>query len=344
MGRSRLFIGVSLALVAIVAGFVLWRAGLVQERTKKALELAKQGDFWEAEPILKETLVRDPRHVDVLQALAKGYLKNGRKGEADECLTRWLTQAPREPEALLLRQELYRDLGQFDKALADIDRLLEIEAQNIAWRRKRVAVLYSAGRFSDAETECQRCLQALPGDAGLRRSLAEIKRARGELTEAGVILDSMLRDSPRDTAAMMTRALLHLSQDEPAKSIPLFRTVLELDKNKQRRGRYHLALALNRVGQTEEASRLMEEVRRMQQADVLLLDSKGQPDNLPLQIRNARAQFEDNKLDLTLSILDQVFNIDANYAPAHALKADVLDQQGRFDQAAEHRRRAKENP
>jgi tetratricopeptide (TPR) repeat protein len=237
MGRSRLFIGVSLALVALVAGFVLWRAGLAQERMKKALELAKQGDFWEAEPILKETLVRDPRNVDVLQALAKGYLKNGRKGEADEFLMRWLAQAPREPEALLLRLELYRDLGQFDKALLDIDRLLEIDAQNIAWRRKRVAVLYSAGRFADSEIECQRCLQALPRDPGLNRSLAEIKRARGELAEAGVILDSMLRDSPRDTAAMMTRALLHLSQDAPVKSIPLFRTVLELDKNKQRRGR-----------------------------------------------------------------------------------------------------------
>ena len=140
------------------------------------------------------------------------------------------------------------------------------------------------------------------------------------------------------------RALLYFYQDQSEKSIPLFREVLKLDPNRQRAGRYHLSLALSRVGQTEEADQLMEEVRRMQDAEVLHEDSVGQPTNLPLQMRNARAQFENNDLARTVKVLQHVLRVNANYVPAHALMADVLDKQGRFDLAAEHRRRAKENP
>ena len=120
---------------------------------------------------------------------------------------------------------------------------------------------------------------------------------------------------------------------------------MEQDQKRQRwDGRYYLALALNRVGQKDEAERLMEEVRRMQDAALLLSDAEGQPENVPLQMRNARAQFENNDLPRTVKILRHVLSIAPNHGAAHGLMADVLDQQGHADQAAQHRRRAKENP
>lgn len=344
MSRFRLFIGAALGLAAMVVAFFVWRAASLNALREKALKLADKGEFLEAEPALKASLTRDPYDVDILRALAKGYLANARRDEADECLTKWLATAPDDPEALLSRIDLYRDLGQFDKAILDSDRLLEVDAGNTAWRRKRLGLLFLTGRFTEAEKECRHCLQKQPGDRSLLRSLAEIKRFQGDLAEAGTILDGLLREAPHEAATLMARALLYYYQDESEKSIPLFREVLERDPNRQRAGRYHLSLALNRVGQTEEASRLMEEVRLMQNAEVLREDTEFQRGNLTLQMRNARAQFENNDLPRTTAILRQILSSKADFAPAHALMADVLDKQGRSDLAADHRRRAKENP
>lgn len=344
MRRSRLVIGAFLGLAMIVVAFFLWRNAALTEPRDKGLKLAREGEFQEAEPALKRSLAHNPADVDVLRALAKGYLAADRKADADESLSLWLAQLPDETEPLLLRIELYRELGKFDQALLDLNRLLEIDAGNLAWRRKRVALLYSASRFDEAEIECQRSLQKQPADRGLQRTLAEINRAQRKLAEAGVILDAILRDSPQDTATMAARAILHLAQDEPEKSIPLLRKVLELDPNRQHSGRYYLGLALNRVGQTDEAERLLEEVRRRHDATLLLVDSEGQPNNLPLQVRAARAQFENNDLRKSTEILRKVLRDNNGYAPAHVLLADVLEKDGRFDQAAEHRRWAKGKP
>lgn len=342
MGRTRLFIGVGILAAAILTAIFTWRALSLHGLKDQALRLASQGDFAQAEPLLRQCMERSPNDVEILAALAKGYFAADRKSSADECVTRWLDNAPTDSEALLLRIDLYRELGQLEKAVRDTSRLIAIDSTNLAWRRKRLRVLFDACRFAEAEKECQLCLQTKPGDASLLRFLAEVKKARGQFEEAGSILDDLLRVSPQDSSTLMARALLYYHQDESDKSIPLFREVIKLDRNRQRAGRYHLALALNRVGQSAEADRLMEEVRRMQDAEILRDDSSGQPKNLPLQMRTARAQFENNDLARAVKILQHVLTIDADYAPAHALLADVYDQQGRFDLAVEHRRRAKE--
>jgi tetratricopeptide (TPR) repeat protein len=339
-------IGLAAALVILVAAFFIWRAGLAQEAKKKALEQAERGDFWDAEPALKECLAREPADVELLRVLAKGYLKSDRKAEAEECLTRWLAQTPREPEALLLRLDLYRKLGQVDKAVLDAERLIEIDAANPAWRDKRLTVLYEASRFAEAEEECRRGLQKRPNDVGLLRSLASIKQARGELAEAGKILDGVLRDHPRDVGALIARGQLHLRQNEPAQAVTVLRQVLDLNPgpNPRRTCLYHLAQALHAVGQNEEADRMMDEVRRMNDAAVLLADSEGQPNNVALQLRTAQAQFDVKDWAKTVQILQRVLSIDATNTRAHALMAEALDKLGRNEQAAEHRRRAGGTP
>jgi tetratricopeptide (TPR) repeat protein len=342
MSRTRLGIGAAAATLVVVAAFFIWHAGLAQEAKKKALEQAQQGDFWDAEPALKACLAREPSDVELLRVLAKGYLKSDRKAEAEECLTRWLAQTPREPDALLLRLDLHRKLGQVDKAVLDADRLVEIDPANPAWRDKRLTVLYEASRFAEAEEECRRGLQQRPNDVGLRRSLASIKQARGEPAEAAKILDGVLRDHPRDVGALIARGQLHLRQDEPAQAIPVLRQALDLNPgpNPRRTCLYHLAQALHAVGQNEEADRMMDEVRRMNDAAVLLADSEGQPNNVALQLRTAQAQFEVKDWARTVQILQRVLRVDPTNGRAHMLMAETLDKQGRPEQAAEHRRLA----
>jgi tetratricopeptide (TPR) repeat protein len=343
MTRNRVIIGASLVLVAMAVAYFVWQSVAANSLKQEGLKLARIGDFARAEPILKAALVRAPSDEDVLRALAKGYLDAGRKDLAEEFLTRCLEAAPRDLEALRLRLDLYRELGRFDQANGDADRLIEIEPDNVVWRRKRVAVLYSAGRFADAQNECESSLRRHPGDRDLRFKLSDIKQATGAYAEAGAILDGLLGETPKNVSVLMARAEVHLKQDEPGKAIPLYRKVLDISSpNRPRAALYYLALALNRTGQAKEAGQLMDEVHRMQHADAMLEDSEGQPDNLPLQLRAARAQFESNKLDKAQQIARHILGVDPDYAPAHLLMADILDKQGLPDQAAKHRQLAKE--
>src|SRR6478672_8471955 len=258
MSRTRLLLGVFLGVVIII-GWVAWRAADTHANREKALRLNEQASFSEAEPHLRIVFAHDPSDVEVVRAPAKGYFEVDRKGDADEFVSRWAALAPDSPEPLLLRIKLYRELGQLEKALLDSDRLLQMDPANVSWRSNRVNLLYSAGRPAEAEKECRACLQRRPRDPGLLRSLAEIQRVQGQLPEAGATLDSILRDSPNDTAVMAERAKLYLNQDDPAKAIPLLREIVKRDPNRQRFGRYYLGLALNRVGQGDEANQFLEE-------------------------------------------------------------------------------------
>src|SRR5262245_50320986 len=107
MRRYRVIIGASLVLVAMVAAYFVWQAVAVNSLKQEGLTIARTGDFARAEPILQAALVRAPHDEDLLRALAKGYLDAGRKDLAQEFLTRWLDEAPREQEALQLRLDLY---------------------------------------------------------------------------------------------------------------------------------------------------------------------------------------------------------------------------------------------
>jgi tetratricopeptide (TPR) repeat protein len=335
----------SLVLLAILLGGAVYLgyALYLQGQRENALKAAREGDFAEAEPRLKACLARVPTDAEVLRALARGYLSQGRKGEAEECLNAWLDQAPTETEALQLR--LARDLARYDAALGDLEQLISRDPDNPSLRRRRPGLLFSAGRFAEADHACQECLTWQPADRALLGLLAEIKRAQRDFAAAGEILDRVLRDAPQDVATLMAKAMLLYDTDQPAEAVPLYRQVLRLDPSRQRTARYHLSLALARIDPNDpEAHRLIEEVRHMQDAELLLADSNKQLDNIPLQIRSARAQFENNDLRRALKILEHVLQLDARSTAAHALLAEIFEKEGRPDLAAEQRRLAKPNP
>src|SRR5260370_760684 len=152
MSRSRWL--VPLAVIALFIGGAVYfgYAQYLQGQREVALNAARGGDFDWAEPQLKACLARAPTDVDVLRALAKGYLNLARRGEAEECLTRWLDQTPNDAEALQLRLDLYRDLARYDAAIADLDRLIALDPENPALPRRKPGLLFSAGQFAEADS------------------------------------------------------------------------------------------------------------------------------------------------------------------------------------------------
>jgi predicted Zn-dependent protease len=224
--------------------------------------------------------------------------------------------------------------------------VLEIEPDQHTLRQQVAQWLKSTGRLVEAEQECRRCLERQPKDPALLYLLAEIYQGQGRPEEAAAILDPLMRNHPGHTAARLARAILYWNANQPDQAIPLLRQVLAKDPALQQIARYHLSLALERTGQTEEAQRLMVEFRRhevmaeLQWRQALDLRSKGQPANPGLQVRLAETLLEAGKSDEAVWLLERILEQDPDLAAAHQLLAAHYHQQGQAARAAEHRRRA----
>jgi predicted Zn-dependent protease len=336
---SRLLVLLCIVAMLAVPGIFAWQQWLEDQRTS-ALARARAGKFADAEPQLLRHAARDPQDVDVLKALAQGYLAAQKKLPAEDYLTRWLAARPDDAAALRLRLQLYRDQRRLELALADTQRLLELEPNNLDLLRQLAGRYFETGRFAEAEQTCLRSLKHDCKDPGMRALLAQAYRAQGETTRASEVLDELLGEDPRNPKALLGRAILYCDANQADRAIPLLQQFLEVDPRQERTALYHLSIALTRVGRLEEAEKMRARVRQLQDAGVLLGDSKTVLNNLELQLRTARALFVSGEDRKAVDVLAGVLRQDPGHASAHRLLADYYERCGESQRAAEHRRQA----
>jgi predicted Zn-dependent protease len=325
-----------LLIVGVLLGWSWFELRLARHN---ALQFVRQGRFAEAEPLLHRVLARAPNDLEVVKALAHGQLETGQLAEAGTSLERWCDLQPNDPEAWQNRFDLHLRLGQRDLALGDAQRLVELESGNTELGQRIVFLYLSLDRPQEAVVACRRFLKEQPDHPQLRYLLAEALHAQGEDAEAQTVLEPLVRDYPNLTSALMLRAMLLVDVDgRPAEAIPLFRKVAVLDQSRQQVARYHLGQALARVGQTEEANRVLSEVKWLQ-VKKRLIEYK-HPDNPELRAREAEALLGSGQDDEAYRVLEQVLKGNPNYALAHRLLAVYYEKKGQPAKAAEHRRQA----
>jgi predicted Zn-dependent protease len=335
---------VALGLAAVLAGVGVWWwfAPSAWERDE-GLRAARAGDFERAEPLLMRALEKKPDDPDVAEALARGYAAAD-DPRAEDHLSRWLALRPDQPEPLRQRMEFYRKRKQREEAFVDGRRLLELGPDDPQLRRTVMNLGFSAGRFEEAEELCRVCLRAQPGDTSLLVMLAEIRRARGDLAGAAAVLDRLLQQHPKLTAAMLTRAVVHIEGGEPEKAVPLLREVMAADPRRRAVAGYQLCLALSRTGRPDEVHEVLAEVRRLQDVDTFAEAIRAQPDNLELRVRLAESLLADGHTKDGLDLLGAVLARDPRFRPAHRALAAHYEKHGQPAKAAEHRRLADPDP
>lgn len=325
------------------AGTAAWLATRDHGR-QAALRDAQAGRFAEAEPVLREALARNPDDVDVLAALARGYLTADRPLDADPFLSELVRRRPNTAEYLRLRLKLDRQLKRHEEAYADARRLLELEPGDDDLRRTTLGQAFSVGRFADAEVLCRDLLAQHPDDRRLKSLLAEIRRARGDDAGAGQLLDELIRSDPNDYASLQARGILDDETGHPDRAVPLLRRVFDEDPSRRRPAGYQLAVALEKVGQADEAKKVLAEVRRLQDVEIATEAMKTQPDNLALHVQLAEDLLRAGHTNDGLAVLERVLRRDPNFAPAHRALAAHYERAGNPEQAARHRRLAGPSP
>jgi len=227
-------------------------------------------------------------------------------------------------------------------ALADGRRVLELDANNDPVRREVIWLALQTGQHANAESECRRCLAHAASDPWLNYLLAKILYAQGRRTESAAVLDPVVLSQPSFADALVLRATLYHESDQPTLAVPLLRQALEEKGCPRRDCLYRLGLALAAVGQAEEARKVLAEV------DLLNLTSSVTNDQFPnnpaMRVQIAEAMMGMGRMSEANAELEAVLATAPDFAPAHRVKAAYHDRNGEPDRAAEHRRRAAQEP
>ena len=309
---------------------------------RDGLEAAKAGDFKKAEPLLKRALEREPDEVEIVEALARGYIRERDPANAEAYLGKWVQLRPDAPEPRKLRMEFYQQAKKLEEAYPDAQKLLSLDPGNSQLRRTVMGLAFGLGEFASAEEHCRSLIRDFPKDDGLQVMLANVRRARGDPAEAATILDRVLKVNPTHGGALQVRAVLFEEANQPGDAIPLLREALRLDPSQYRKVGMRLAVMLERTGQSAEAEKVLAEVRRLQ--DVMTIEEGvlAQPDNLELRVRAGEQLLAAGHHADGVKMLLTVFNIDPTNRPAHRALAAHFEKIGQPDRAAQHRRAAEQ--
>jgi predicted Zn-dependent protease len=337
--RWRLLAGGASMALLLAGAVVLWRNAQQWRERETALRLAEVGKFAAAEPLLRRAWDHYPRDWQVAKALALGYLEKDEPTAAAPCLTRWCDLQPGETAPFRLRFEIRLHLQQRDGALEDGLRVLEREPENVPICRRVIQFLARSDRFAEVDAVYQRCLRENPEHPDLMYLQVEIHQVRGEDDKAREAVEALLRRHPGHPHGTVLKAALCSDAGKSDEAIALLRPLVARHPKLQS-ARYHLALALMRVGKADDAGREMDELRRHRDAELLANDSMGQPYNRELRLRAAQALLDVGQDEQALELLQAALADAPDLAPAHRLLADYYDRRGQPRVAAGHRRRA----
>src|SRR5208283_3315164 len=191
--------------------------------------LLDRGQTAEAIPPLQQSHKIHPEAPEPAFDLARAYIAQGKLKEAQSPLQDVMKVAPKFPGALILLAALNLEGGHVDQALQN---LKEDEAREPAsiQRSFLLSQAYAAkGDYHSAESQLQSLLGG-PGSPGQKsvilQSLASIKLAQKQFTEAANVASAALDASPRLPTALYVLGMSYVEQKQPDKGIEALKSGL----------------------------------------------------------------------------------------------------------------------
>jgi predicted Zn-dependent protease len=305
-----------------------------------ALKTYQTRPFEEAEPLLKQTLASRPGDAELLDSLARGYMRAGRHAEAETVLSRLVELQPDNVEYRRLRVEADIKLDRREEAFADTQILLLRSPDDMPLRRQAMNLAFALGHFAEAEVYCRELMSHDAFDRHLRIIFSDIRRARGDDEEAARVLDGLIQENAQDYGALLARGILYDETGNSDRAIPLLRRVYQEDRNRRRTSGYQLALALGKVGQQVEADQVRAEVRRLQNVELFHNAIESRPGDADLQVRLAETLLADGYDQDGLAMLNEVLKKSPSHPKANLVLAAYYEKHGKPALADEYRRRA----
>ncbi len=185
-----------------------------------------------------DVLMRMGRHPEAANAYSAGLAKEG-------------------SAALVVRYYRARKASGDDAdALAALEQWLRKHPDSLEARRALAAGYIDAGRLREATAAHERLLRAMPDDAALLNNLATLYQKAGD-SRALEYARKAHSLAPKEAATLDTLGWILVERDDPQEALKYLREARDR-ASRDPRVRYHLAVALSRLGRREEARRELE--------------------------------------------------------------------------------------
>jgi cellulose synthase operon protein C len=297
----------------------------VPARMLLAAALVDDGRTLEGEDQLRAVLELEPNNDQALTALAQLAMRRDGFREAEELLTRALTQAPPTLSKRLVLAQVYVNQGK----LADAERVVaaayESDPSNVEVTAARGMMALAAGRAQEALTLLKQAHEAVPNRLALVLGLARAQMATDQPTAARDTLRSALAAAPDSLSlrAALGAAELRLGNADEALKIA---NALQVDYPEQAPG--YLLEADTRIAQ------------RRYDAALTPLESafQRQPTWQMLTRRITGLRLASRPADAEAAVAAWVKDNPA-HVPGRVVLASVFQASGRADEAADQYRR-----
>jgi tetratricopeptide (TPR) repeat protein len=293
-----------------------------------------------------QTLVEqnDPATPLILEALAKGYLRMYRPHDAEMRLKLWLELEPDNPQAHLLRGNVFDHRSHITDAIAAYRRALELDPDLHEARLRLAGVLVQNGMAAEAIPHLEYLRPRYPNNPWLLLQLARSRDKMGQGEEAAKIMDELLARHPNYGPALVERGRLTLRDGSSAEAEKILRRAITLEPG-DAVAYNQLALALVKNGKPDEAEKVQAKMRSIEDdmkliQDITTVKMQLRPHDPELHYKAGIIAIRAGAIDEGLRWLRSALKEDPNHAASHKALMEHYLRVGDFSRAEEHRKKS----
>ena len=193
---------------------------------------ARQRRLEDAEKILKEGMAKNPGNLLFIRNLATHYQRTQRNDEALKMIEQFKTLGRGTPHIHQSVGAFYVQLGQPDMAMREYEAGIQDEPKEKNYYRKRMAeTLVATGKRAEAGRMIESVLKEDPKDAEARLLLGSNLLATGDVGRAVTELQAAVQADLENAGARYMLGSALAQQGQPALAVPELQRAMQLDPN-----------------------------------------------------------------------------------------------------------------
>jgi len=265
--------------------------------------------------------------IDQLVAQALQYHQAGALPQAEQLYRQILQADPDNADALHLLGVLANQTGQYDQAIAYIQKALVRCPREAAFYANLALPYLAQGNLDQTVACCKEALRLQPDFAEVRNTLGLALQGQGKRDEALACYEQSLRLKPHYAQPHFNLGTLRRDQGNLDAAVAHFRQAARFQPDYAEAHR-HLGAALQTQRKLDEAVACYRRVLQLQPNDVQTLSNLG------------NALLDQGKTDEAVASYRQALALRPDYAEAHNNLGSALCVQGKLDEAGASYRQA----